>query len=47
MSSDDSLLDYFYISIIDHYSRTKKRPEEVQQSLNKLGFQVGYELIEK
>ena len=44
---DDSLNDYLKICIMQYYKSTKDSREEIQHSLDNLGFRVGYSLIER
>lgn len=44
---DDSLYEYLQLSILQYYKTMNKSPEEIQQSLDYLGYRVGYNLIEK
>ena len=45
--SDDSLTDYLQISIIQYLNQKNKSPDEINKSLDSLGFKVGYNLIER
>lgn len=44
---DDSLYEYLQISIVQYYKNSSKSTEEIQQSLDSLGFRVGYNLVER
>jgi len=44
---DESLYDYLQIGIIQHFKSSSKTTEEIHQSLDSLGYRVGYSLIEK
>jgi len=44
---EDSLYEYLQISIVQSYKTMNKSTEETQQSLDFLGFRVGYNLIER
>ena len=44
---EDSLYEYLQISIVQYYKTLNKSSEETQESLDFLGFRVGYNLIER
>ena len=44
---DDSLFEYLQISIVQYFKNSSKTLEDTQQSLDSLGFRVGYNLIER
>ena len=44
---DDSLIDYLQIGIIQYFNQKGISQDEIQKSLESLGFRVGYSLIEK
>ena len=44
---DESLNDYLQIGIIQYLNVNCKSQEEINKSLNDIGFRVGYSLIEK
>ena len=45
--SDDNLTDYLQMSIIQYFNQKNKNPADIFKSLDSLGFQVGYSLIER
>lgn len=45
--SDEGLYEYLQISIQHYLSQNKAKQDDVLQSMDMLGFRVGYQLIER
>ncbi len=47
MSDSDNLFDYLHMLIVQYFVETKKSKDDLLDSLENLGYRVGYGLIEK
>lgn len=44
---DDGLYEYLQIAIQNYLSKNRNSDEDVQKTMESLGFKVGYQLIER
>lgn len=44
---DDNLFEFLHMTIINHLATIKKSKEELKETIEEIGYRVGYGLIEK